>query len=58
MVKKALVAGVSGQDESYLARFLPKNVYEVFGTSYNHAGRWPDLEGLGILEQAMIELKS
>lgn len=31
--KKALIIGISGQDGSYLARFLLENGYAVFGTS-------------------------
>ncbi len=33
MSKKALVVGISGQDGSYLARFLVNKGYKVFGTS-------------------------
>lgn len=32
-MKKALICGVSGQDGAYLAKWLLKNGYEVFGTS-------------------------
>lgn len=33
MAKKALVCGISGQDGSFLAKFLLEKGYEVFGTS-------------------------
>ncbi|MBU2633425.1 GDP-mannose 4,6-dehydratase, partial [Patescibacteria group bacterium] len=31
MAKKALVTGITGQDGSYLAEFLLKKGYDVFG---------------------------
>ena len=32
-MKKALILGISGQDGSYLSRFLLNKGYEVIGTS-------------------------
>ncbi len=32
-MKKALIFGVTGQDGSYLAKFLLEKKYKVFGTS-------------------------
>jgi GDPmannose 4,6-dehydratase len=42
-VKKALITGITGQDGSYLAEFLLKKGYEVWGiirrSSSFHTGR-------------------
>lgn len=38
MSKKALIIGISGQDGSYLAKFLLKKGYEVWGTSRDVQG--------------------
>jgi len=32
-MKRALIFGISGQDVSFLARFLPNKGFEVYGTS-------------------------
>ncbi len=52
MIKRALITGVTGQDGAYLARFLIKNGYKVFGVSRKLT---PDntigLSFLGILEE-------
>lgn len=32
-MKKALILGISGQDGSYLSRFLPEKDHEVIGIS-------------------------
>ncbi len=46
---KALVCGVSGQDGSYLAKFLLKNGYDVYGTSRDaQASSFRNLKKLGI----------
>ena len=33
MKKKALITGITGQDGAYLARFLLKKKYTVYGTT-------------------------
>jgi len=51
-MKKALICGVSGQDGSYLANFLLKKDYEVFGTSRDALGSsFTNLKKLGIFNQ-------
>jgi GDPmannose 4,6-dehydratase len=35
-MKKALIIGISGQDGAYLAQFLLKKGYDVYGTSRDH----------------------
>src|SRR5690606_5863613 len=42
MKKKALITGITGQDGAYLASFLLKKNYEVYGTcrSKNHNKLW------------------
>ena len=50
--KKALIAGVSGQDGSYLAKFLLYKGYEVWGTSRDAQGNsFSNLRRLGIYEK-------
>jgi GDPmannose 4,6-dehydratase len=49
--KTALICGVSGQDGSYLARFLLSKGYLVWGTSRDAQGSsFGNLGKLGILE--------
>src|SRR5512138_2743399 len=49
-MKKALICGVSGQDGSYLAKFLIAKGYQVFGTSRDaHTASFSNLKKLGIL---------
>lgn len=49
MIKRALICGVSGQDGSYLARFLLSKDYEVWGTSRDAQGSgFSNLHSLGI----------
>ena len=49
MNKIALIIGISGQDGSYLARFLLKKGYEVWGTSRDvHGSKFSNLTKLGI----------
>ena len=48
-MKRALICGVSGQDGSYLAKFLLEKGYEVFGTSRDaEMSKFGNLETLGI----------
>lgn len=46
-MKKALITGITGQDGSYLAEFLLKRDYEVYGITRkpieNYLGLWPEL---------------
>jgi GDPmannose 4,6-dehydratase len=49
---KAMIIGVSGQDGSYLAKFLLEKGYEVHGTSRDHeVGAFRNLQNLGIKEE-------
>ena len=51
-IKKALICGISGQDGSFLARFLLSKGYQVFGTSRDAQGSsFPNLTRLGIKDQ-------
>lgn len=55
--KMALICGVSGQDGAFLAEFLLKKGYVVFGTSRDaKSGFFRNLETLGIQKQ--VELMS
>lgn len=55
--KRALICGVSGQDGTYLADFLLKKGYTVFGTSRDAQGSsFTNLHRLGIKKQ--VELLS
>jgi GDPmannose 4,6-dehydratase len=48
-LKKALIIGISGQDGAYLADFLLKKGYQVWGTSRDaQGGRFQNLIALGI----------
>ena len=56
MTKRALICGVSGQDGSYLARFLLEHGYEVYGTSRDaQVASFNNLAFLGIKEQVKLE---
>lgn len=55
MTKKALIIGISGQDGSYLARFLLKKGYTVFGTSRDsQVATFYNLEQLGIRDHIVV----
>jgi len=55
-VKKALICGISGQDGSYLARFLLQKGYEVYGTSRDaQMSSFRNLGRLGIGERVFVE---
>lgn len=50
--KRALIFGISGQDGSYLSKFLLDKGYVVFGTSRDaELSSWSNLKSLGILNQ-------
>ena len=50
-MKKALICGLSGQDGSYLARFLLSKGYQVFGTSRDaQTASFSNLNKLGIMD--------
>jgi GDPmannose 4,6-dehydratase len=50
-MKKALICGISGQDGSYLAQFLLRKGYAVWGTSRDAQGSsFGNLKKLGILD--------
>ena len=52
MNKRALICGVSGQDGSYLARFLLSKGYDVFGTSRDSQGSsFSNLIRLGVKDK-------
>jgi GDPmannose 4,6-dehydratase len=52
---KALIYGISGQDGSYLARFLLEQGYEVWGASRDpHIGKRENLRRLGIVDEVKI----
>ena len=53
-LRKALIFGVSGQDGSYLAKFLLNKGYEVWGTSREAQKTPPNLEALGIAAQVHL----
>lgn len=55
MSKKALIIGISGQDGSYLAKFLIKKDYEVWGTSRDAIGNsFKNLHKLDIISQVNL----
>jgi GDPmannose 4,6-dehydratase len=55
-VKRALICGVSGQDGSYLARFLLSRGYEVFGTSRDaQVSSFRNLSRVGIAGKVRLE---
>jgi GDPmannose 4,6-dehydratase len=52
---KALIYGISGQDGAYLAQFLLKQGYEVWGASRDaHVGGKENLHRLGICDEVKI----
>lgn len=54
-MKKALIAGITGQDGSYLARHLLNHGYEVIGTSRDADGpRVDNLHALGIAREVRM----
>jgi GDPmannose 4,6-dehydratase len=56
MAKKALIFGISGQDGSYLARFLLQKNYEVYGASRDaQVASFSNLVKLGIRNQVILE---
>jgi len=55
MPERALIFGVSGQDGAYLAQFLLKKGYEVYGTSRDHeVSTFGNLTNLGIKERVHL----
>jgi len=53
--RKALIIGVSGQDGSYLAQFLLKKNYDVYGSSRDAmASSFRNLRRLGLHEQVQL----
>jgi GDPmannose 4,6-dehydratase len=51
-VKRALICGVSGQDGSYLAKFLLEKGYQVFGASRDaQTSSFINLKKLGIKDE-------
>jgi GDPmannose 4,6-dehydratase len=55
-MKRALITGISGQDGSYLARYLLGLQYEVWGTSRDaHMASFRNLERLGIKDRVQLE---
>src|SRR5215510_6001103 len=56
MGKRALICGVSGQDGSYLARFLLDQDYEVYGTSRDaQIASFSNLTMLAIKDRIVLE---
>ncbi len=54
-MKKALIIGISGQDGSYIARFLLQNGYFVHGTSRDaHVTTFTNLEQLSLKVQVQL----
>ena len=54
-MKKALIIGISGQDGSYLAKYLLEKGYEVHGTSRDHeVSSFSNLTKLGIRGQVKL----
>ena len=59
MIKRALICGVSGQDGSYLAKFLLSKGYEVVGTSRDaERSEFASLRKLSIREQVAVRSMS
>lgn len=55
-MKKALICGVSGQDGTYLARFLLGRGYEVFGSSRDaQMSSFRNLARVGIIDRVGLE---
>jgi GDPmannose 4,6-dehydratase len=58
-MKKALIVGISGQDGSYLSRFLLEKGYEVIGTSRDtQMASFQNLVRLGIRDKVRLESAS
>ena len=54
-MKKALICGVSGQDGSYLAKFLLEKGYIVYGGSRDsQMSSFINLKKLGILDSVKL----
>ena len=54
-MKKALIIGISGQDGSYLAKYLLEKGYEVHGTSRDHeVSSFSNLSKLGIRDRVKL----
>ena len=54
-MKKALICGVSGQDGSYLAKFLLEQGYRVFGASRDaQTSSFINLKKLGIIDETTL----
>ena len=54
--KTALICGVTGQDGSYLARFLLARGYRVIGTSRDaHVANRRNLQRLGVADRILVE---
>lgn len=59
MKKKALIIGISGQDGSYLAEFLLKKNYEVYGTSRDsELSTFNGLKKLGVYDKVRLSSMS
>lgn len=54
--KKALIFGASGQDGSYLCRYLISLGYEVHGTTRVHSDLVPNMQRLGIHDQVKLHI--
>lgn len=55
-MKKAVILGISGQDGSYLSRFLLERGYEVIGTSRDaQMSLFPNLVRLGTYDKVKLE---
>ena len=52
--KTALICGISGQDGSYLARFLLAKGYEIYGTSRNAGQISHNLKSLGVAGKVKV----
>jgi GDPmannose 4,6-dehydratase len=58
-MKKALIIGISGQDGSYLSKFLLEKGYEIWGTSRDaQISSFRNLHYLGLREQVSVESMS
>ena len=54
-IKRALITGISGQDGSYLARFLISKNYEVYGTTRDAENvSFYRLHALGIRDRIQV----
>lgn len=55
-MKRALICGISGQDGSYLARFLLDKGYEVYGTSRDvQTSAFANLKKIKIFDRVQLE---